>query len=350
MRKYLKYIIPGVIILAVVSIVAYKIVASNPAADTRRQNVPLVKLEKPLRETVAYRLQLTGDVVPLQQANIFSKVNGNLERVYVNMGAYVRRDQLLALIDSTELQQQVQQTAATFYNARMTYQRTKQLLDQNLLAKQDLDNAEALMKVAEANYESAKTRLGYARVTAPFSGYITKRYLDPGAVVTPNSATLFMLMDLDSVKVVINVLEKDIPLITIGKRAVVVVDAFPGKEYYGIVARHSQAIDLSTRTMEVEIDVPNKGNLLKPGMFATVTLIVAEHPNAITVPTVAVLRDDNGMYVYVVENNTARRIRVKMGTEQRNQTEILSGLTGDESIITTGQQFVKDGGSVSVQP
>lgn len=346
----MKKIIAGIIIIALVGVVIYKIVGKNPASETRRQNLPLVKIEKPQRETVIYKLQLTGDVAAIQQANIFSKVSGNLERVYADMGSPVRRNQILALIDSTELHEQFQLAAATFYNARVKHQRMQQLLEQNLVSKEDIDDSEAAMKVAEANFEVAKTRLSYARITAPFTGYVTKRYLDPGALVTPGNSTLFTLMDLDSVKVVVNILEKDLSRIAQIKKATVTVDAFPGKEYSGIVARSNQALDLSTRTLSIEIDIPNPARELKPGMFANVTLIVDERHGALTLPTMAIMKDDSGSYVYANANNTAQRLRIRTGGEQGSRMEIVEGLRGDEDIITTGQQFVKNGGQIVVQP
>lgn len=298
---------------------------------------------------MTFRLPFTGDVVAIQQAAIFSKVSGNLERIYADMGMHVERNQLLALIDTTELHQQYQQAAATYQNARVTYKRTKELFEQNLVAQQDLDNAEATMKVSHAAFETATTHLAYARITAPFAGYVTHRYLDPGALVNPGSSTLFTLMDLDVMKIIINILEKDIPLITQGKKAVVNVDAYPGKEFYGTVTRYAEAVDLSTRTMAVEIDIPNQHHDLKPGMFANVVLIVQERPNVITVPTPAIVKDEKGSCVFAVRQDTARRIPVTIGDEQKGRTEILTGLNGDESIITTGQQFVRDGVAVVVQ-
>lgn len=346
----MKKIIAGIIILALLGVVIYKIMASNPANETRRQSAPLVKIEKPQRETVIYKLQLTGDVAAIQQANIFSKVSGNLERVHVDMGSRVRRNQILALIDSTELHEQFQLAAATFYNARVKHQRMKQLLEQNLVSKEDIDDSEATMKVAEANFDVAKTRLSYTRITAPFAGYVTKRYLDAGALITPGNSTLFILMDLDSVKVVVNILEKDLSRMAQIKKATVTVDAFPGKEYNGIVARTNQALDLSTRTLAVEIDIPNPARELKPGMFANVTLVVDERHDAITLPTMAIMKDDSGSYVYATANNTAQRLRITIGGEQGSRMEIVEGLNGSEDIITTGQQFVKNGGQVVVQP
>ncbi len=334
---------------AVVSVALFRILSGRSAADPRHIPLPLVKIQKPTRETVYRKLEFTGDMVAVRQANIYSKVGGSLERVYVDIGSSVRAGEILALIDTTELYQQYEQTYATFQNARVTYERSKELAEQNLVAKQDADNAEAALKVAKANFELAATRLGYARITAPFPGYVTKRFLDPGALVNANTTSLFWLMDLNAMKVMVNVLEKDIPLVKEGKEAQVTVDAYPGREFVGTVKRYAQSVDLSTRTMAVEIDIQNKDQILKPGMFARVTLIVSEHPNAVTIPTQAVLSDNNGTYVFVVLNDTAKRLPVTVGTEQDSRVEIVKGLTGDENLITTGQQFVKNGGAISIQ-
>lgn len=343
----MKYSIAGIVIF-IVLLVAWKIAGKTPSSDSRRPNATLVQIEPPLCETVVYKLRFNGDVTPVQQATIFSKVSGTLEHEYVDMGDRVDENQTLALIDTTELSQQVQQTSATYLNARLNFERTKELAEQNLVSRQDLDNAEAGMKVAKANYDAAGTRLSYAHITAPFSGYITKRYLDAGASVTANNATLFVLMDLSAMKIVVNVLEKDVPSVKIGKKAIVTVDAYPEKEFPGTVTRFSNAIDLATRTMAIEVDIPNREYLLKPGMFATVIMLVEEHRNVITVQTQAVLQDDKGYYLYITENNTAKRQDVTIGIEQNNRTEILSGLEASDNVITMGQQFVKDGGPVTI--
>jgi len=197
--------------------------------------------------------------------------------------------------------------------------------------------------------KAAGTRLSYARITAPFSGIITRRFLDPGALVATTNASLFTLMDLDKLKIIINVLEKDIPQVSQGKQATITVDAFPGKEFPGVVTRYSQAVDLSTRTMAVEIDIDNRDHSLKPGMFANVTLVVGQRKGALMVPTVALMKDDQGYYLFTAVKDTARRVRTPIGTEQNGRTEILSGLDAGKTIITTGQQFVKDNGFVTIQ-
>ena len=119
MKKHKTLLVIVVIVIVLVAVVAIKIFMGNAATDMRRQNIPLVKIEQPRRQMIAYQLDFNGDVTAIQQADIFSKVTGNLERIYTDMGNSVKRNELLAVIDSTELYQQVQQTEATYYNARI---------------------------------------------------------------------------------------------------------------------------------------------------------------------------------------------------------------------------------------
>jgi RND family efflux transporter MFP subunit len=300
---------------------------------------------------VTYSLHYTGDVMAIQQAGIFSKVSGNLEKIYAEMGDAVHTDQLLALIDTTELYLQKMQASATWQNAKLSFDRTSELYSRSLVSRQEKDNAESAFRVADANLDLATTRLGYARITAPFSGVITRRFLDPGALVSPGSSTLFTLMDLDQVKILVHVLEKDIPLVQLGKEATLIVDAFPEKEFSGRVTRTAQAVDPATRTMAVEILVTNPEHLLKPGMFGTVILAVEQHLGALTVPVQAVLRDELGSYLFIVRADSARKVQVTLGTDLGASQEILQGLTDTTiQVITTGQQMVKDKSPVQIQP
>jgi membrane fusion protein, multidrug efflux system len=337
------------IILVVGIVFAFRMSDASKSAEARRQMIPLVKVEQPVRQLVKSQLQFNGNVSAMRQAGIFSKVPGNLERIYADMGSKVYAGQLLATIDSTELYQQYQQTNATYQNARMTFERVKQLIEKSLSSKQDLDNADAAMKVARANFEAAATRLSYARITAPFSGIITKRFLDPGALVVANNATLFTLMNLDKVKIIVNVPESNVQSVYKVRSAHVMFDALPEKTFQGKVTRFSDALDLATRTMDIQIEVENAVHVIKPGMFATVQMTVAERQNAITVPANAIQKDNEGQYVFVLDGNKAKQMRVKTGAELLERTEIISGMTGNETLITVGQQFVKDGGQIRIQ-
>jgi RND family efflux transporter MFP subunit len=344
-----KYGLFGLLGAVIIIAVMFRITSDAKNTDARRTGIPFVKIEKPLREVVQQKLQYNGDVLPIQQAGIFSKVSGNLERIYADMGSSVRMNQLIASIDSTELYQQYQQTYATYQNANLMYERARKLVEKDLVSEQDINNAETAMKVAKANYDAAATRLSYARIVAPFSGVITKRFLDPGTSIAANNATLFTLMDIDKVKIVVNIPEKDVTLIYKVRTAQITLDALPGKVFEGRVTRFSDAVDLMTRTMDVQVEVANINHEIKPGMFATISLTVSENMDALTVPTNSLLKDDAGLYLFVLDDKKAKRINVKSGAEQSDRTQIITGLTGNENIIIVGQQFAKEGGLVNVQ-
>jgi membrane fusion protein (multidrug efflux system) len=344
-----KYFIGGGIVIVLLLIVILRITLTSSTIDPRRQGIALVKVQKPFKETMRTVFTYTGDVLPLQQATIYPKVSGNLERNFVEMGTYVHVNQMLALIDTTELFQQYQQTNATYQNTSLLLERAKQLFVRSLAAKQDVDNAEAAMKVAKANYDAAATHLSYAHIVAPFNGFVTRRFLDAGALVNASTSTLFTMMYLDSVKIIVYVPEKDLSQMYHVRTAQVTLDALPNQEFTGYVSRFSEAVDLTTRTMPIEVDIPNRSRIIKPGMFATISFIVSERPNALTLSSDDLLKDDNGYFVFISDGKKAHQNRITIGNETNSHTEILSGLRGDEDVITTGQQFVKEGTTLTIQ-
>jgi len=337
----------AIVVLILAAVAVLRIATRKSGARPRRPG-SIVRVEVTSRDTVTYALQTTGDVLAIQSASIAARVAGALDRVRANIGDKVQAGQSLALIDTTELALTAAQAAATFATARAAYERARQLAPDSLVSSQDFDDAEAAMKVAEANYRAAQARLGYANVTAPFPGTVTARLLDAGALVS-NGTALFTLADFDSVKVVVNVMERDVPQVSVGTAAQVVADALPSDTFAGRVGRASGAIDPATRTMPVEVFVPNPEHRLKPGMFATVNLSLYQHPDVITAPIAAVLKAAGGSFVYLVQHDTARRKEVNTGIEQGSRVEIVSGLSDGETLITTGQQYVRDASPVTIE-
>lgn len=352
-NRSLKYILLALAALVVVFIV-YRIIAASAPPAPKKQPTPLVQVAQPIRQDIIYKLEYDGDIIPVLQANVFSRVSGMLEAVYTDMGKTVRRGQLIALVDTAAAHQSELQAAATFYNARATEARTRDLVQKNLASQQDLDNATATLRLAESAFESAKIQLSFSKITAPFPGYVTKRWLDPGAVVSSNpiagssNTTILTIMDIDTVKVYVNVLDRDIPRIGEARRAIITFDALPGREFTGYISRSAQAINLTTRTMPVEILIPNRDQTIKPGAFAHVTLVLSEHPQAITVPAESVLQDKAGAYVLAAQDSIAKRIPIQTGEAQNGRIEVLTGLTGNEPVIVTGQTFAKPNAKVKV--
>jgi membrane fusion protein, multidrug efflux system len=349
LRNMAKNTIITIVAVLLIGVAGFLLIKPKPATTARRPNATLVRVGIPQRLTVSYTSSLTGDISPIYEANIYSKVTGNLDKVYVNIGDSVRENQLLALIDTTELYQAYEEAAANNDNARILFERTQKLVQQNFAARQDLDNAEAAYKVVKANFDGAQTRLAYAHISAPFAGFITRRYLDPGALVNANTSNLFTLVDIDSVKIFGNILEKNIPLVTTATKALITVDAYQGKQFEGAVSRISGALDTNTRTMPVEIDIPNWKFLLRPGMFGHLTLVLQQHQNALTVPTYTILSDTSGNFIYTISGGTAHRHIVEIGAQQDSITEVISGLQDADTVVTAGQQLLREGAPVSIQ-
>jgi membrane fusion protein (multidrug efflux system) len=265
----------------------------------------------------------------------------------------------------------VAQQKAALRNARLTLDRMQALIKDQFVSQQDLDNAQVNFDTAVAALESldaqvkqmevalaqADTNLAYSYIRAPFAGYIAERNLDTGAYVTgaasstsTMSRSMLSLHDIDRVRVLIEVVEKDIPTIQIGQKAELRAEAYPDRVFEGQVTRIVQALNRETRTMTVEIDLPNKDRRLKGGMFARVEVMVGTHRQAVQIPIDAVSRLEDTQYVFVVRDGKAQRVNVEIGVRNDNRVEITKGLTGDETIIVSGKDLVHDGTPVQAQP
>ena len=356
MKKSLRYVL-GIVALVILAFILVRVFTAK-APKAKKASVPPVVVERPERTDIKYALEYDGDVLPILQANVFSRVNGLIDALYTDMGRTVRSGQLVALIDTSAAYQAMAQTAATYYNAKATEARQRELASKNLASQQDLDNAIAAMQAAKAAYEANRVILDYAKIRAPFTGIVTRRWLDPGSVVTSNpivgnsNSTIFTIMDLDTVKIDVNVLDKDVAKIPEVTSATATVDVIPDHTFRAIVSRSAQAVTTTTRTMPVEILIPNRDHDIKPGEFARVTLLTGENPQAITLPPQAVLRQDGRTYVYITQDSAgqtvARRRDVETGVLQNNRLEITAGLDGTENVIVVGQTFVKPNGKVTI--
>jgi HlyD family secretion protein len=210
--------------------------------------------------------------------------------------------------------------------------------------------ARARRKVAEANEARAAAIVDYLTIKAPFDGTISERNADTGFYAQPPGAdsalSLFTLVRTDPVRIFVDVPETDAVLVDHDDRADIEVDALPGHDFPGSVTRTSWALDPGTRTLRVEIDVPNPDGLLRPGMYARVSLEVAVHENALVVPAAAVTTHENRPCVLVARDGKALRKRVVPGIASGDELEIVSGLDGDEAIIVAKGASVSEGQAV----
>ena len=205
----------------------------------------------------------------------------------------------------------------------------------------------ARLKETEAILAQERIRLQHTQIIAPFSGEISRKYVDAGALVSP-STPIVNLIHTETIKVVANVLEKDIPLLKPGMKAKIKTESFPGKIFEGRIARISSALDPATRTLQAEIDVPNPGRLLKPSMYARIDVVLVEKPHALVIPRYAVVLSDGSKAIFILKGNQAIRKLVVTGYEQDQYVEILEGASEGDQVIVKGQELIKDRSTVRV--
>src|SRR5579862_2064856 len=382
-----KYVVLAVAVVAVIA--AALIVAKFRGDDEARANTAAASSDQvyaavaPVqRETIANSLSIAGQFMPYQNVELHAKVAGYIKNIYVDIGDHVHQGQVLAVLEIPELIAQVDEAKAAVHHAEEEIQRSRSEVSRaeadnvalhanaqrlvntdkvrpGLIAEQELDDATAKDRASQAQVDAAKSALAaaqqqlavakadqqhyaalgdYARITAPYDGVVTWRFSDTGALVQAGTSNTSGLPVVTVAQV--NVLRLRIPVpeslagkVRIGDAADVHVQA-TGEHFTGKVTRFTGALDPSTRTMQVEIDVPNPNYHLQPGMYADVTLLANSRPDALTIPITAVLRSDNKTSVLVVDSQDRVQVRpVVLGVETPNRAEVLSGLNEGERVI-----------------
>ena len=368
--------------------------AINHLSETTK---PLnVAVAKAAREELSQKVSLAAEFRPMQEIEVHAKVAGYLKEIRVDVGDWVRQGQIIATLEIPEFKSELTQASATrkrsesdVVRARSEVQRAQSVYDAaklsyerlspvgksrpNLLAQQEVDDAMAKAQIADAQLATTKAALavaeeqvrvqeaGEARVktmseymviTVPFSGLITKRYADKGAMIQAGTASqtqampVVRLSQVDHLRLILPVPESAVPLIRQGRAVAVKVPAL-NQTFEGRVARFSGRIDPATRTMETEVDVPNPQRLLKPGMYASADLELERRANIITVPVQAIVRKDGKTTVMRV--NAERKLEVRevvAGLETPQSIEILSGLEEGDLVVIGNQSQLKSGQSV----
>jgi membrane fusion protein (multidrug efflux system) len=333
--------------------------------------VPMtVELGAAKRGDVAAYLTVVGNLIGLQTVDVAPRVAGRLLNVNVQMGDAVRRGQVMAKVEDREIVEQVRAAEASQEVAKATirqreadlnvsqlnFDRSKNLFSRGLLAKQALDDAESRYLASVAQLDLAKAQLSQndARlqelqfnlnntiITSPVDGFVGKRNVDPGAMVNTNTA-IASVVDISRLKLVVNVVEKDLRMVTAGDVGIVEVDAYPGEKFNGRIARVAPVLDPATRTASIEIEVPNGDKRLKPGMYARISLTVEERKNTLLAPKNAVIDFENKRGVWMPgEDRRAQFVPVTLGIEGPEQIEVLAGLKEGDRFVTTGAAAVRN--------
>jgi RND family efflux transporter MFP subunit len=322
------------------------------------------------RAPLTEHIMIVGNLIGEATVEVVPKVGGRLERVSVRLGDAVTRGQHIAKIEDFEIQEQVKQAQASYEVAAATVrqreadlkfsetnlERSRNLYGRQLLPRQALDDAEAThqasaaqLDLARAQFAQAGARLNELKITltntqivSPVNGFVGKRYLDPGGFASTN-APIVSVVDISLVRLVANVVERDLRRVKAGIPARVEVDAYPGESFDGRIARVAPVLDPATRTAEIEVEVPNPGFRLRPGMYARVRLEVATNANALVVPRNAIVDVEGKRGVFVPAGETAKFVALETGIQDDRSVEVLTGIKDGDTVVTTGAGALRDG-------
>jgi RND family efflux transporter MFP subunit len=366
------WLIAAVVLLVFGGIVVYGILTrlatgNTVRTETAQMAVPSVSVVSPKRSAPAQEIVLPGNVQPFISSPIYARTNGYVKNWYFDIGAHVRKGQLLAVIETPEVDQQLAQSRSNLATAQanlklaeITKNRYMGLLATHAVAQQDADNAEgtynankAIVEADQANVRQLETLQSFERVYAPFDGIITARNTDIGALINAGNSgnvktDLFHISQPGKLRVYVNVPEQYSKAAAPGLTASLTLAEFPGRQFQGKLVRTSDAINFSTRTLTAEIDVDNPSGELLTGSYTEVHLKVPGQTSSYLVPVSALIFRSQGLQVAVVKNGSAVLTPVTPGRDFGEQIEIVSGLKGDESLIVSPPDSIVSGQKVQV--
>jgi RND family efflux transporter MFP subunit len=338
------------------------------AETTEAMAIPTVAITHPTSEVAQEDLVLPGNLQAYVESPIYARTNGYLQKWYHDIGSRVPKGELLADIDTPEVDQQLSQARADLNTAqananlsRITSTRYQDLIKTDGVSKQEVDNAvgdyeakAAIVKSEEANVRRLEELESFKHVYAPFSGVITRRNIDTGTLINAgNGGTLqelFTLAQTDPIRVYLNVPEMYSPSVRAGLGAFLELAQYPGQTFQGKVVRTAEAIDLTSRTLLTEVDVPNKGGQLFPGGYAQVHLQVKVAASRVQVPVNALLFRAEGLRAVVVDANHKTHLRqLTIGRDYGTSLEVLQGLESTDWIVLNPADSLEDGQDVRVK-
>jgi RND family efflux transporter MFP subunit len=365
------FLIAGVILLVVLG--AFTLIQRRAqyralAEETEARAIPTVAVIHPTFEGAQEDLVLPGTMRPYVESPIYARTNGYLQKWYHDIGSRVPKGELLADIDTPEVDQQLSQARADLNTAqananlsKITAARYQELIKTDGVSKQEVDNAvgdleakQATVKSAEANVRRLEELESFKHVFAPFAGVITRRNVDTGTLINAGNSgaqqELFNLAQTDPIRVYVSVPEVYSPSIHVGLGAFLEVTQYPGQNFQGRVVRTAEAIDPSTRTLLTEVDVPNRNAQLFPGGYSQAHLQVKVNAERLQVPVNALLFRSEGLRAVVVDADHKLHLRpLTIGRDFGTTLEVLQGLHANDWIVLNPADSLEDGQTVRVK-
>jgi RND family efflux transporter MFP subunit len=360
-----------VVLLAVAIIVIAGVVPRFKAraalkTETRELAIPTVAVIRPKLGDPRTEIVLPGNMQAFTDSPIYARTNGYLKAWYHDIGSRVRQGELLAVIESPEVDQQLDQARADLNTAeanlalaRITADRYQNLLKSGSVAKQDVDNAvgdyqakKATVASAQANVKRLQELQSFEKVYAPFDGVITARNTDVGHLINSGAGSpateLFHMSAISKLRVYVNVPQQYSSSTRPGLPATITLQEFPGRSFKGRLVRTSESIDAASRTLLVEVDVDNPTRELLPGAYAEVHFQVPNATRALILPVSALIFRSQGMQAGVVENGHAVLKDITIGRDFGNEVEIVAGLNPSDSVIVNPPDSLVSGELVRI--
>ncbi len=339
------------------------------ATETNQLAAPTVRVMTPRRGAPQQEILLPGSIQAFVDAPIYARTNGYLKHWYFDIGTHVRQGELLADIESPEIDQQLIQAQADLETSKAnahlsetTANRFTNLLKQDAVSKQDTDNAvsdlaakNTVVQSAQANVNRLKQLVDFEKVYAPFDGIITARNTDIGQLIDSGASggqarALFQLAAVNKLRVFINVPQIYSQAATPGLKAYLTFAEFPGRRFQGTLVRTSRSIDPTSRTLNVEVDIDNSKGELLPGAYTEVHLKATNDIPTLIIPVSTLLFRAEGLRVAIAKSdNTAALQPITLGRDFGDVVEVTTGLTGQEQIISNPPDSIIDGEKLNVR-
>ncbi|HEX3586564.1 MAG TPA: efflux RND transporter periplasmic adaptor subunit, partial [Candidatus Angelobacter sp.] len=310
----------------------------------------------PHRGEVSRFINLPGEVRPLYEVTLFAKVDGYLDKLTVDKGDSVKAGDLIADIDVPELRANLVKYKAELELAQAEFKQMSEATAADSEAtKNRLAVASGKLAVAKGNVQYTESMLKYARVVAPFSGIITKRYVDPGAYIpvpnaasTPEAAAIVNLTDFKTVRLQVAVPETEATHVKIGQSIRWTADDFPGEHFDGTVTRAYWALDKATKTMLTETQIANPGMKLQPGMLVNARIGIEKKSDALLLPAEALVKEKTNSFIFIFNDGKLKKAPVQVGFNDGTNVEIVAGVKPADLAIVPGQLALRDGQPVKV--
>ena len=301
-------------------------------------------------QLVADKFEGVGTIEALEAITVVAEIEAAVKALPFREGGFIRRGELIAQLDDAQLAAELARADALRAQSKSMYDRVKSIVDQGAGAPQDLDDASAALKVAEANLDLAKARIAKSRITAPFDGIIGARRVSVGTFIRSGQA-ITDLANIDEIRVTFSAPERFLSKLSQGASVAVSTPAFPGQAFNGRIIVIEPMIDAASRSARVVARVQNLGRKYRPGMSANVSAVLSERPNALTIPNEAVFGSGNQSFVFVVKpDSTVTRVPLTLGTRMSDVVEVLGGLEPGMTVVRAGHQKLFEGGKVMPMP